>query len=116
MCDAHTKGACGVLMEKLRLETSEKLVHEEPVVVAKIFGCQPESWKEPLKDFKGEHNVLGFFQKGPSDIIADCWKCLRRGCSDENVYETDIEAKGVRRHREEGKNRRPIGNTYSQTC
>lgn len=39
MCDAHTKGACGVLMEKLRLETSEKLVHEEPVVIAKIFGC-----------------------------------------------------------------------------
>lgn len=116
MCDVYIKGVCGVLMEKFRLEIFEKLVYEEFVVVVKIFGCQFESWKESLKDFKGEYNVLGFFQKGFFDIIVDCWKCLRRGCSDENVYEIDIEVKGVRRYREEGKNRRFIGNIYSQIC
>lgn len=46
------------------------------------------------------------FQKGPSNIIEECWKYLKRECSDENIYETDTEAKS--RHREEGTNRRDI--------
>lgn len=34
---------------------------------------------------------LDIFQEGPSDIIEDGWKCLQRGCRNENIYKTDID-------------------------
>lgn len=46
-----------------------------------------------------EKIMIGFVSERFSDIVEDCWKDLKRGCSDEKKRLTLIEVKSASRHR-----------------